>query len=156
MIENVASITHIEGEYAWLEAERQGGCQSCRGGDSCSTSVLAKLFGGQSSRFRVRNSLGLGVGEQVVVGIEERTLLLSSLLLYLLPLLLLLLFAAIGERVGGSEPYAVVGALLGLMAGLLLVRVAGRLLSGWLPLEAVMLRRSLPTPFLMPINSIKE
>ncbi len=139
MIENEAVVTHIEGDFAWLTVERQGGCSSCSSG-GCGTASLASLFGQRPTPLRVDNRLQAQPGEQVVIGIEERSLLIGALLIYLLPLLLLLVAAIVGEQWGGEVAAVVLGAI-GLGLGLRLSQPLARYLTP-VPLTAVMLRRT--------------
>jgi sigma-E factor negative regulatory protein RseC len=70
----------------------------------------------------VDNTLGVKVGDQVVVAVEESALVQGSLLMYLLPLLFMFALGIIGEYLFASELLTVLASLLGLSLGMLLVR----------------------------------
>lgn len=79
-----------------------------------------QLLGIEAKPFRVLNPIGAGVGERVIIGLEEAALLRSSLVAYVVPLVLLIAGAIAGGMLVSpaySDAYAAVGALLGLIAG---------------------------------------
>lgn len=124
MIESRAVVTEVQGEYAWVDAERALGCGRCRG-QGCASGALTRLFCGKPRRFRVRNPVGARVGEAVIVGIDDGAILQSSLAAYIVPLLLLISGAVLGAAAGG-EPGSIAGAAVGLCAGLAGARLYGR------------------------------
>lgn len=127
MIETHGVVIRIEDGVAYVEARREpsgcGGCDSVKG---CATGTLSKFFGRGRGVMRAQNTVGAGVGDSVVVGINEGGLLHGSVAVYLMPLLLLL-----GGAIGASafapaaalkEAYSIWGAALGLGAGFLWVK----------------------------------
>jgi|TARA_R110002095_G_scaffold27372_1_gene27517 sigma-E factor negative regulatory protein RseC len=96
MIEETAVVQGVQGEWAEVITGRRSGCHQCDEATSCSTSVLAKLFGDKSIALRLHSSIPLQVGDEVLIGIKENTFLGLTCLVYLLPLCGLLLFSVLG------------------------------------------------------------
>lgn len=150
MIEEQAVVIGIKGDHAMLEIERSQPCGLCGATRGCGVSMWGRIFGQHRGLFSATNSLQVNTGDRVIVGIEESALLSSSLIAYLLPLLLLclgawgipqLLNVDAGSR-QASDMYAVLGAVVGLVGGLLIVKFltdGKRLIGRYQP---VMLRRS--------------
>ncbi|HEY0561706.1 MAG TPA: SoxR reducing system RseC family protein, partial [Methylophilus sp.] len=62
------------------------------------------------------------VGDSVIVGIEEKSLLISALLLYIVPLVTMMIAAILALQWSGTDLGAMLGAVLGLVIGLLWVK----------------------------------
>ncbi|MCG5500535.1 SoxR reducing system RseC family protein [Ectothiorhodospira lacustris] len=118
--ENARVIAVDEAGFAWVETQRKTACGSCSVQQGCGTSVIAKLFGQRRSQVRVIDPVGVSLGDEVIVGLEESALVRGSLAVYILPLLFMLVFAALGQWLwsGQSELPVVAAGLLGLLAGL--------------------------------------
>jgi sigma-E factor negative regulatory protein RseC len=150
MIEEQAVVIEIKGDQAMLEIERSQPCGLCGATRGCGISMWGRIFGQHRGMFSAVNSLQVKTGDRVIVGVEETALLSSSLIAYILPLLLLCAGAwlipqifnvDVGSRLS-SDIYAVLGAMVGLIGGLLIVRFltnGKRLIGRYQP---VMLRRS--------------
>ena len=128
MIEETATVVKCEGEFAWVEAQRQTTCGNCAASKGCGTSVLARVVGKKAARMRAINPIEAHVGDTVIVGLNEAALLKGSLAVYLLPLLFMLLFAVTGQVVARqmiwqTEPVVILFAVAGLaVAGIWLRR----------------------------------
>lgn len=122
MIEETARVIDVRDSKVLLETERKSTCQSCSVKAGCGTSTLAKVVGRRSSQFVVDNTLGVQVGDQVIVAVEESALVQGSLLMYLMPLLFMFALGIIGEYLFASELLTVLTSLLGLALGMLVVR----------------------------------
>lgn len=125
MLETRATVVRLDGCNALVEADHVSGCEQCNG-KGCSSSKLGSLFCSTPRQFQVKNSINAKVGDDVVVAIGEGVMLRSIGLAYLLPLLLLLVGAALGSALAvestQQDGYAVVGALIGLAAGLVVAK----------------------------------
>lgn len=97
MIEETATVVAVEGPYALLQTQRQSACQSCSVKTGCGTSVLSQVVGQRSSQLKVDNTLELKVGDEVVIGLLENSLVKGSLLIYALPILLMLGAGLLGD-----------------------------------------------------------
>lgn len=117
MLEQTGTVRSLENEYAWIETQSRSACSAC-GTDSCSTSVIAKLFGIKRNHLRVPNTLNLQVGQQVVIGIEDSVVVKASLLAYLLPPVSMILTLALVTAVSNDALSQILAAVIGLALGL--------------------------------------
>ena len=150
MIEEQALVVKVEGEFAFLETQRQSSCGHCSVKNSCGTQVLGKFLGNKVATFRCLNSLKAEVGERVVVGIEESALLKGSLLLYLLPILCMIFFAGLAVMLSQlaenrlasyTDLMAIIGAFSGLFIGLLYSKYYVNNSNSHIQVEPVILRK---------------
>jgi sigma-E factor negative regulatory protein RseC len=123
MIEELGKVVAVEDDWAWVETERKTVCGQCAANKGCGTSVLAKVFGQKTNAIAVVKSLPVKIGDQVVIGIDENSLVKGSLLIYALPLVLFIAFGLLGEVVSGqvllsnTDGLTVIFALIGLAGG---------------------------------------
>ena len=126
MIETQAVVMKTEDSVAYVQAERKSSCSGCSE-SNCGTSVLANFFGQKAPLYRVNNELGAKVGERVMVGLEESALFKGTLLLYMFPILLLFAGAVTGGALAATadarEACSVAGAVIGLAAGFLWLKI---------------------------------
>lgn len=147
MIEEIATVVGTEGRFAWVNAARGTSCGTCSAQEGCGTAALSRVLGQRQAQVRALNSIGAKVGDEVIVGIEERALVQGSVAVYLVPLLGLLLGGGLGELVAGrmspvyAEPAATVLGTLGLVAGLLWLRGFGRRIRKDLRYQPVVVRK---------------
>ena len=121
MLEEVGTVVEAGPESILIEIQSRSACSHCTT-DSCTTSVVSKLFGVKRNRFYIDNSLGANKGDRVVVGIRDDLLVKASLLAYLLPLIVMLVCAALAGALGAGEGWQSLVAMGGLALGLYLVR----------------------------------
>jgi sigma-E factor negative regulatory protein RseC len=121
MIEETALVVGIEQDVAMLEIVRRNPCGLCGQTRGCGTSAFGRLLGHRNNVFKATNPLNAQVGDQVVVGVDEKALLSSSLLVYGVPLSMLVAGALLGTLLApeGGDVWPLIGAVLGLAAGLL-------------------------------------
>lgn len=129
MIEEQAIVVRVEGDRAYLEVERNQPCGLCGATRGCGVSIWGRLFGSRHGSMSLPNSLQLDIGDRVVVAVQEGALLHGALLAYLVPLLLVCVGGFFGAMLGGSRAasdlYGVLGAIAGLLLGLVVVRRLG-------------------------------
>jgi len=158
VIEETVRVVAHEGAFARVETERTSTCGSCAARSACGTSAVAKVFGARRASFKVLNPVRAGIGEQVVIGLEESALTRSSFAFYIVPLLALFLFAVLGQALAtglnfsNTEPASIVGGLLGLLIGLGWVRRYAYRISRDKRRQAVILRRADGTPPQVEVN----
>jgi sigma-E factor negative regulatory protein RseC len=133
MVEEQAVVVGLEDGMAMLEVVRRKPCGLCGQTRGCGVSLWGRLFRHRPHVFKAQNRINADVGDFVVVGVEEQALMRSALLVYGIPLLALLagaVIAALGWS-GQGDTGTVIGAALGLVAGLLWVKghTAGRALD---------------------------
>jgi sigma-E factor negative regulatory protein RseC len=126
MIEERAVILSLDNRFnestATLEIERKTACGLCGQTRGCGNSIWGKLFAHQSTAFKAQNNINAKVGDSVIVGINEKALVKSALLLYILPLATMLIGAILATQLRDTNGYAMLGALTGLVLGLLWVK----------------------------------
>jgi sigma-E factor negative regulatory protein RseC len=119
----ILSLDNLSGiPLATLEIERKNACGLCGQTRGCGNSIWGKLFAHHSTAFKAQNHINAKEGQSVIVGINETALLKSALLLYILPLVTLFLGAILATKINPSDVSAMVGAVVGLMMGLLWVK----------------------------------
>ncbi|MEO5375062.1 MAG: SoxR reducing system RseC family protein [Alphaproteobacteria bacterium] len=127
VVEGIARVVALEGRTAWLEPEQTSACGGCKSAGVCGAtgSTASRLL---ARRFPLDNTAGLTVGERIVVGTYEGTLLQASLIAYALPLLIMIGAAVTAQALTGSDGASAAGAIGGLAVGVGLARLgAGRL-----------------------------
>ncbi len=146
MIEETARVISVEGQQVLVETRRQSVCGQCSAQKACGTATLEKVLGQKRTQVSVLSRIDVSPGDEVVIGIQEAALVRGSFALYGLPLLLMLLGAVIGEAVilSRTELPAVMGALLGLLAGLLFVALFSRRTHLEARYQPVILRKITP------------
>ncbi|SIT65901.1 positive regulator of sigma(E), RseC/MucC [Ectothiorhodosinus mongolicus] len=145
MIEEKARVIRVEESgFAWVETQRQSTCGSCSVAKGCGTSVIAKMFSNRRAMVRVIDPVGVSLGDEVMVGIEESALLRGSLLIYLLPLVFMLLAALLAQTAGVPEGGVIALGGLGLLAGFGLLALQNRRMRQDPRYQPVVLRRLPP------------
>ena len=130
MITENGIVTDADASLAWIRTIRSGTCASCSSKDSCGTSI----HGQKEMVLAVKNTLNVQKGDQVVIGLETKPLLVISFLLYIFPVSCLILGALIGNSLA---PYfhinpSLLSLVLGFLffgAAFLMIRKKGRSLS---------------------------
>lgn len=146
MIEETAMVVATEGEFAWVETQRQSACGSCSASKGCGTATLSKVLGQRRTRVRALNRANAETGDTVLIGIQENALVRGSLAMYAMPLVLMLGAALVGHGLGqtfGRDPegMSMLFGLLGLGAGFLWLRRFSRRVSDDPRYQPVILRR---------------
>lgn len=99
MITETATVVSIENNQTWIETQRKSACGQCSANKGCGTSVLSKVIGNKLSKMKAINKINAKVGDEVIVGLNEKSLLKGAFMTYLLPLLYLFLFSFLGQLV---------------------------------------------------------
>ncbi|OAN52733.1 Fis family transcriptional regulator [Paramagnetospirillum marisnigri] len=147
LIEGFARVVAVDGGRAWLEPEETTSCGTCHSAGLCS---IGKDGGNAkrlaAKRFPLPGDLDLRVGERVVVGISEGTLLRGAATAYGLPLVTLLAGGILGQEVYRTDSMAAAGAVAGLVLGLGLARLVANHLSARGVLSPRFLRKAYAAP----------
>lgn len=115
MTETKVTIISLDGEYAMIRADQQGGCGRCHEAGGCGGNNLVQMMCNSPREYRVLNSVGAVVGEQVVVTVADGAVGRSAILTYGVPLAFLFFGALFGDVVLGSNLATVLGAITGLV-----------------------------------------
>ena len=97
MITENAIVISISNNQTWIETQRKSACGQCSANKGCGTSVLSKVMGNKLSKMKAINKINAQVGDEVIVGLNEKSLLKGAFMTYLVPLLFLFLFSLIGQ-----------------------------------------------------------
>ncbi|MDA0423652.1 SoxR reducing system RseC family protein [Stutzerimonas frequens] len=124
MIEEIAVVSAVEADSVRVTAARTSACAQCASKSNCSQGVLSQWGQGKTVEIEILNPDALPVrpGQQVMIGLEEDSLVRASLLVYLLPLALLVVGALLGAALELMEWQQVVLAMLSMAVGFVLVR----------------------------------
>ena len=108
MTEKGVVIAYQEG-IATVKCQSQSACGSCSAKTACGTTALSELTGEPGEHiFMVTTITPLKAGQQVEIGLSERSLLLSALLLYVVPLLTILVTTLISSQLFDNELFSVI------------------------------------------------
>lgn len=124
MITETAIVVLIEDNQTWVETQRKSACGQCSANKGCGTSVLSKVIGNKLSKIKAINNINAQVGDEVVIGLNEQSLLKGAFMTYMLPLLFMFIFALVGQlmsenlQLQNNELLVIVFAVVGLMLGL--------------------------------------
>lgn len=125
MVEEHGIVTAIDNDGVWVETKRQTICGQCSANKGCGHKLLNNL---QSSRqvditsIKAQSQLLLQVGDTVVIGIPENTLIKGSLLVYLLPLVFMLFTCWLVKWLGFQEPFTILFGFISLFLSFYLLR----------------------------------
>ena len=148
MIESIATVVAVGDDWAQVECRRTSACGHCHQQSSCGMGTIAKAMPGSPQLLEVPITEPVTVGQQVRIGIPERSLLTSAFMVYMVPLFFLLCGCVLGKWLANhwqvnEEAPEVVGALLGGGLGFLVARFGARRLTGGL-YRPVMLGVNIP------------
>jgi sigma-E factor negative regulatory protein RseC len=148
IIEETARVVALDGDQAWVTTQRRTACGSCAANKSCGAGIIARgLVSGRTLQIKAVNQVEAVVGDDVVLGIDDKVLLRSAVLMYLLPLLALMAGALLGEWVNdvliraGSEYLSILTGLLAMVAVLWWLARHTRLLAATGDYQPRILRR---------------
>lgn len=118
MIEENGTVLAIKDGIAEVETIRTSTCNSCRARHACGHRAIAKVSNSNRMLMQVIAPESLKVGQSVVVGIPEDTLLQASMWMYAVPLIGLVAGAALPSLVTEQTIVSIVGAIGGFAGGL--------------------------------------
>ena len=131
MLESEAIVVKINNGVTYVEPLSGGGCgKSNCATQGCSTAVLTQLFSQKAKALEVNNPITAGIGERVVVGLQEKIFLKTAFIVYFLPLCAMFFGVGAGLWFAGNSEmrdlYAGLGALLGLIGSIFLLKYLTR------------------------------
>ncbi len=120
LLEATATVIGLDRNMAIVETGRSDACSGCGAAAGCGTSVLGGVLGRRQNRLAIRNTFEAVPGEQVIIGLPEKDLVMASLVAYMLPLVAMILLAVVLRALGFGDVTAGIVSLVGLAAGLAL------------------------------------
>lgn len=117
MISQIVEIVESTPDYLVVKPQKTG-CQSCSSG-SCGVTNFANLFGKQSHSLKISNTGEFQVGDIAELLLDEAIFMRSVFVQYLLPLFGMFLFVLAATFVSSGLVIQLLGAILGLVAGVL-------------------------------------
>jgi sigma-E factor negative regulatory protein RseC len=143
LVEGFANVVAIDGETAWLEPEQTSSCGSCAASSACAAKGMGTLASRlEDRRFPLANDVGLVVGEKVVIGIQNSTLVQGSLIAYGIPLATMWLAAGVAQSLAGKDMVTMTAMAAGLAFGLGIARLGAARLSARGTMAPHFLRRA--------------
>lgn len=118
--------------YGFVDKVEGNMCAVCLADESCGHDCSACAGCSRKTAGRVvmaENALGAVVGDRVTIHAPEKTVIAAAFLVFLLPVALTVVGYAVGKYVLTGWYFALLGALLGLGAGLLICRAYNRALK---------------------------
>ena len=123
MVEGRARVVKVLDSIAWLEPEQTASCGGCAASSTCGAKGMGTLASRIEARaFTLPNAMGLVVGDQVVIGIREGSLVKGALIAYALPVVTLLFAGAVAQSSFHSDGVTMLAMFIGLTVGLDLAR----------------------------------
>lgn len=142
LIEGYARIVAADATTVWLEPEKGSGCGSCASAKGCASLTWMKLGPADAKRFALANDFNGRIGDLVVVGVEQSSLVRASATAYALPLLTALGFGITAQARGAGDGLCFLATIAGLAVGLVAAKYIARYLSGRGDFRPVFLRRA--------------
>ncbi|TDP00493.1 SoxR reducing system RseC family protein [Marinomonas balearica] len=122
MIEESGTVLAVEDGFADVETIRTSSCESCRARHGCGHHTIAKVTNSNRMQMKAIAPIPVQVGQKVVVGIPEDTLLQASMWMYAIPLLGLMLGATIPSLFTDNTFFPIFLACIGFAGGLYLAK----------------------------------
>lgn len=99
MIEEIATVIAVNDGQVVVKSTIKSSCHSCHQQDECGSGQVAKAIPHKSLTTTLITKQSLNVGDEVVIGLSESSMLKSAIQVYLWPLIGLILSSAIGQLV---------------------------------------------------------
>lgn len=127
-------VARSEHHQADIQARQQAHCRGCSANSACGHYLLDSFrhpdgqHRAQSLTLRLPDNLAgkVHAGDTLALAMQESRLMQLALMLYGLPLLAMLAGTLLGgmlaNTTGGGDSWSILGAVLGLLAGLVLIR----------------------------------
>lgn len=150
MITESAIVVSIdEKNQTWIETQRKTVCGQCQVSKGCGTFVLSKVIGNKLTRMKAINKINAQVGDEVIVGLNEKSLLKGAFIIYMLPLFFLFLFSLVGKMISqnlqiqNSEAIIIIFAAIGFYVGMIRVKLFSTSIEKDEDYQPVILKKSL-------------
>lgn len=122
MIEAIATVVACHQGKVKVEYTRASACGHCQHESSCSISAVNEAES-KTQVIEIDSMLDLVNGQQVRIGIPEKSLVKGALLAYIVPLVCILAGAIAGQIIGhGQDLPSILGALFGGVLGFTIIK----------------------------------
>ncbi|MEX1667610.1 SoxR reducing system RseC family protein [Zhongshania guokunii] len=133
MISETGRVVGIDQDALWVETIQRSTCSSCSAQKGCGQGLMNKALDGRRNQLRVKlggqSADDFQLDDQLEIGIPERALVGGAMVVYLLPLFTMLAAMAGVSHYFVGDVAAAIGALLGFVAGMVLLGLHARLIS---------------------------
>lgn len=152
-VEGIARVVRIDGGTAWFEPEQTTSCGHCASSAACGATSAATGTGNgigsiarriEFRRFALDNANDLHIGDRVVVGVNDQSLIKASLTAYAIPLVTAFAAGGFAQSAYGDDLLTMATMVTGLFGGLLIARIVARTLTRRGELTPHFLRRAAP------------
>ncbi|MBN2751546.1 MAG: SoxR reducing system RseC family protein [Rhodospirillaceae bacterium] len=109
MAERLVQVDSLEDGFAWVVADRMGGCGSCPEKGACGHAAL--LGEAPPIHMKLKNTLGVRPGDWIALGVSSNGLVASLGIAYGMPVLGFLIGTLVGSALGGTAMAMLSGAL---------------------------------------------
>ena len=127
MIEMQARVVDIDKDgTAWVESMPNGSCSRCASSagetesGGCGAGKIGQIFTLKEKKYRVIDTISSKIGDEVIIGIADGSVLRGSAVVYMLPLLLIFIGAILAAQfapVAQRDAASIFGAICGFLAG---------------------------------------
>ena len=121
MLKESGIVTSINEQFITVQTKRSNSCSGCNA--SCGTGSLANVLGKKYTEITGVKYANAKVGDTVVIGLNEQSLLKGAVVLYLLPILMMFATAISYKMWHQSEPFIALAGLIGLVFGLFIAKL---------------------------------
>lgn len=144
MIEEQVRVVKSYGNQVAVQSVRRTACGSCKAKQGCGQKALIEWSESNLAQLSVSNPSNIFVkaGDQVIIGLDEGSMIKASALVYVVPLLSLFVAGLGAQQASLSEPGVVGVALSGLLLGFLAAKKIGKTLAAQAGYQPVLLRIS--------------
>jgi len=144
MIEESATVLKVFDKQVLVQVKPSSACGSCHARSACGQGILSKYFNQTPGHIQMDKqlysgeSLNVSVGDELLIGIEEGTVLKGAFFAYLLPLLFIVAFSMLAKPLQiHSELMQIIwvsiALILGMLSANLVSKKQGYLLNNMLP-----------------------
>ncbi|CAK0753400.1 sigma-E factor negative regulatory protein RseC [Gammaproteobacteria bacterium] len=126
IIEAFARVVSVDDDIAWLEPEPKTTCDSCTSLVCSAGNLTSRIV---ARRFILPNEENFMIGERVVVGVHESTLLKAALTVYAIPLVVMIGTGIAAQWSMGRDGITLVSSVAGLFLGFGIARLNADRLS---------------------------
>jgi sigma-E factor negative regulatory protein RseC len=121
MMEEIAKVVAVSQKQVTVESVVKSTCSGCQQVDSCGSGQIAKAIPQRRLTATIESNLSVNVGDSVVIGIPEKSLLNSAWQVYFLPILGLIVCSGFAQwlLLHHIIEYELVAIIFGMLGGYL-------------------------------------